>query len=309
MSYQHKTLITDDLNAKIQEATAGDALYLAPGDYTVYSGEIIINKSITIRGLYPYDKPLLHVKFKLASGLANLSLIDLNIAGKDSQGIVMADAYAITLGDANTTYGDVLISGCEVHDFDRSLIYGSVSGSKLNSFTVENSIVKNVNITAGADFIDFRTVYVGAINLKNSTFNSCSIGRDFVRVDAASGFSGTGLTTNVLIDGCTLYNVSSGVAGKRILYIRFVSNASTVKNSIFANTIAIYSNQATTSSPTFQNNNYFGADGLITTNTKYDSSTSLTTLDPGFTNAASGDFTISNQTLKDNLIGDPRWIK
>lgn len=300
---------TDDLNAKIQEATAGDALYLAPGDYTVYSGEIILNKSITIRGLYPYDKPLLHVKFKLASGLANLSLIDLNIAGKDSQGIVMADAYAITLGDANTTYGDVLISGCEVHDFDRSLIYGSVSGSKLNSFTVENSIVKNVNITAGADFIDFRTVYVGAINLKNSTFNSCSIGRDFVRVDAASGFSGTGLTTNVLIDGCTLYNVSSGVAGKRILYIRFVSNASTVKNSIFANTIAIYSNQATTSSPTFQNNNYFGADGLITTNTKYDSSTSLTTLDPGFTNAASGDFTISNQTLKDNLIGDPRWIK
>lgn len=301
---------TDDLNAKIQDAAPGDALYLAPGDYTAYSGEIILNKSITIRGLYPYDKPLLHVKFKLASGLANLSLIDLDISGKDAEGLVLADAYAISLGDANTIYGDVLISGCVVHNFDRSLIYGSAAASKLNSFTVENSIVKNVNITAGADFIDFRTAYVGAVNLINSTFDSCSSGRDFVRVDAASGLSGTGLTTNVLIDGCTLYNVSSGVASKRILYIRFISNAITVKNSIFANTLAIYSNQATTSSPVFQNNNYFGADGLITTtNTKYDSSTSLTTLDPGFTNAATGDFTISNQTLKDNVIGDPRWIK
>ncbi len=306
-----KTVVkpTDDLSQKIANAASGDILVLEPGDYTVYSGEVVLNKSITIRGQYTYDKPLLHVKFKLSSGLANLSLIDLDISGKDAQGIVLTDAYAISLGDANTTYGDILVSGCKVHDFDRSLVYGSVSGSKLNSFTVENTIVKNVNITAGADFIDFRSAYVGAINLKNSTFDSCSIGRDFVRVDAAAGFTATGLTTNILIDGCTLYNVSSNVAGKRILYVRFVSNAITVKNSIFANTIAIYSNQATTSSPVFLNNNYFGADGLITTNTKYDSSTSFTTLDPGFANAATGDFTISNQTLKDNNIGDPRWIE
>ena len=33
------------------------------------------------------------------------------------------------------------------------------------------------------------------------------------------------------------------------------------------------------------------------------------TLDPGFTDAANGNFKVSNQTIIDNEIGDPRWRK
>ena len=69
----------DDLNAKINEAASGSILVLMPGDYTVFTGEIVLNKSITLRGLRSYDKPKLHVKFTLNAGTSNLSLIDLDL--------------------------------------------------------------------------------------------------------------------------------------------------------------------------------------------------------------------------------------
>jgi hypothetical protein len=94
----------------------------------------------------------------------------------------------------------------------------------------------------------------------------------------------------------------------RILYVRFQANKITVRNNLFAETDAYYSNQSRTDpSPTFENNNYFNAAGFYTNNTVYDNSGTYTTLNPGFVDAASGNFKITDQTLLDNLVGDPRW--
>lgn len=294
---------TDDLFQKIADAASGDVLILEPGDYTAQSGNIILEKSISLVGLRSFDKPKLNVTFSLASGTSNLSLTNLDLSGAG-----ITNSSVLTITGASSTYGDLLINGCTIHDYTRALIGGSVSASKINSFTVENSILTNVNTNVGADFIDFRNIHVTSVTLKNSTFDKCSASRDFVRIDAASGFSGTGLTTTVLIDACTIHN-STMLSTNRILYVRFLSNVLTVRNTLFANTAAIYSNQANTANPTFLNNNYFNSTGLHTTATKFDNSGTFSLLDPGFTNAATGDFTISNQTLKDNLIGDPRWIE
>ncbi|PIF31221.1 uncharacterized protein DUF5123 [Flavobacterium sp. 9] len=299
---------TDDLNAAIAAAPAGSILVLMPGDYQVFKDEIVLNKAITIRGLRAGDKPLLHVRFTLTAGTGNLSLIDLDV-----EGTTIGDTNFITVSGTNTTYGDILISGCTIHDYLRALVYGNAATSKVTSFTVENTTVKNVNTNAKADFIDFRNTYVANIVVKNSTFNTCSVGRDFVRVDAVAspnGFSGTGLTTNVLIDSCTLYNVSNNSTPKRILYLRFASNKSIVRNTLIASTTAIYTNQAGTDLPVFNKNYYYQAPGFMDasiTNNKIDASG--TTANPQFKDAANGDFTIGNQTLKDNAIGDPNWIK
>jgi len=106
-----------------------------------------------------------------------------------------------------------------------------------------------------------------------------------------------------------LYNVSNLAAPKRILYVRFLDNASTVKNTLIAGTSAIYTNQANTEQPVFSKTYYYNAasfmDATIPLN-KIDASG--TTADPQFVNAASGDFTVKNQTLIDNQIGDPRWL-
>ncbi len=292
----------DDLAEAITVANPGDVLLLTPGDYTVNVGEtIVLNKSISIKGLYPYDKPKLHVAFNLQSGATDVELVDLDLNGT---GTTTLDR-PFNLGTAGVAYGSVKISGCNIHDFGPQLIYGNVAAT-LDLFSVDNSII--TNFSGGGDFIDFRLAYVKEVKLTNSTFNNCSPARDFVRLDAAGGYSGGSLTSTVLIDHCTFYGVSAG-GSNRILYVRFVSNVLTVQNSLFASANGIYSNQAATSQPTCANNNYFEAPGYFTVagSNKIDVSGTHTTLNPGFANAAAGDFTISNQTLLDNEVGDPRW--
>jgi hypothetical protein len=296
---------TDDLFQKITDAPSGSLLVLEPGNYTAQTGNITLAKSITLRGLRSFDKPLLNVTFSLASGTSNLSLIDLDLSGA---GIINASVLTVT--GASSTYGDFLISGCKVHDYTRSLIAANATAAKINSFTVDNSIVTNVNTNIGADFIDFRNTYAANVTLKKSTFNNCSTSRDFIRMDAATALSGTGLTSTVLIDGCTIYG-STMIATNRILYVRFLNNLLTVRNTLFASTLALYSNQAATATAAFSNNNYFNSANLNLASpvSPVKSDATGKALDPGFTSAATGDFTISNQTLKDNLVGDPRWIK
>lgn len=296
---------TDDLNAVIAAADAKATLVLMPGNYQVFKGEIILTKPITIRGLRAGDKPKLHVRFSLNSGATAVSLIDLDLNGDGT----LSDA--VKYNEVSTGFDALLISGCTIHDFTKALVAQSLTGiTKVVSVTIENSVVTNV-LTNQGDFIDFRTAHLGSLVLKNSTFSNCATARDFIRIDAAANLSGTGLETNILIDGCTISNKAM-LASNRILYVRFVKNTSTVKNSIFETGPALYANQAGTAQPTFLNNNYFNSTALHTAGAaavKYDSSGSFTTLDPKFTNSAQGDFTIGNQTLKDNNVGDPHWIK
>lgn len=296
----------DDLNAKVAQAPAGSRLLLMPGVYQT-TGEVIVNKTLIFRGVRPENKPKLTVKFTLANNPANtgetvsLSLIDLDLNGKTLTGgaIAISSAQAVPLGD-------VLIRACYVHDFPSQLMYGNAA-ARLKSFTVDNSIIKNVNTASGADFIDFRTTYVENVTLTKSTFDTSS-SRDFIRLDAAAGFSGGNLVSNVVIDGCTIYAPALPIAS-RILYARFATNVLAVRNTLFAVGLAVYTNSAATSAPGFGNNNNFNSSNLKLAGSNNRPDTAATTLDPQFTNAAAGDFTIGNQTLKDNAIGDPRWIK
>lgn len=293
----------DNLATVIAAAEDGATLVLFPGDYTVNAGtSIALNKSISIKGQLPNNKPMIHVQFTLASGAVNVEFKDIDMDGDGT----LANVFEYT--SAGFDYGTLSISGCNIHDYTSRLIYGNVA-SKVAGLTVDNSILTNVDVANGGDFIDFRLTYLANVTLTNSTFANCAPGRDFVRLDAAAGYTGTGLTSTVLIDHCTFYGVSN--TQDRILYVRFNANTSTVRNSLFAATDGYYTNQAATTQPTCQNNNYFNAPGFFTpayvTNAKVDISGNHTTLDPGFVNAAAGNFTITNQTLKDNAVGDPRW--
>ncbi|KQB39106.1 DUF5123 domain-containing protein [Flavobacterium sp. L1I52] len=294
---------TDDLLQKIADAASGDVLVLEPGDYTAQVGTVSLAKSITLRGLRSFDKPKLKLGFLVNPGLANLSLIDLDLTGNAAYTDVIKFEAAMTCGD-------ILISGCEIRDYNRSLITVNSLAVKMNSFTVENSIISKGTTTSG-DFIDLRSGFVASLMLKNSTFNDCVNGRDFIREDngSSNSFTGTGLTSNISIESCTLY-LPRMTNSNRILYVRLATNTSTVNKNLFIDTPAIYSNQSTTTDPVCNSNNYYNSPNLFSsTIAKYDKSSNYTTLDPQVLSKATGDFTISNQTLKDNLIGDPRWIK
>lgn len=303
---------SDNLNDVVANAPAGALLILKPGDYRTFTNsEIILTKKVAIIGLYDFNMPKLHVKFTVNPGSFDASLINL-----DLEASTLTNPSVLTFSNTEGSFGNILLKGCTIHDFTRSLIAGGNNSKNIvNSVTIDNCIVTNVNTNAGADFIDFRLTYVKDIIVKNSTFNACSVSRDFIRADAGSTFSAVGNKTNVVLQNCTLNNVSnsavvSPTAGKRILYLRFDSNSSTVSNNLITNTMALYSNQPTTVAPIYNKNYYFNAPGFkdsAIVNNLVDAAGVVA--DPQYVNAVSGDFTVKNQTLIDNNIGDPRWIK
>lgn len=294
-------LPTDNLFQMITDAAPGDILLLEQGDYTAQTGTITLNKPITIQGLRVDFKPVLNVNFLIVDGATDVNLIDLELKGNAPT--LFTDVVRFNTAGS---YNSLLVKGCVIHDYDRSLIGGNVSGATVNNVTVEDCIVTNV-VTNGGDFIDFRTTNALNITVKTSTFKNCAPARDFFRVDAAGALNGTGQTVNVLLEECTLYGVCNNT--NRITYVRFNANDITIRRNIFAQTTGYYSNQSSTdASITFENNNYFNAPGFYNAaNLRYDITTNYTTLDPEFTNVTEGNFHISNQSLIDNQIGDPRW--
>lgn len=303
----------DNLSTVIAAAKEGDALVLFPGNYLAYSGLITINKSISIKGLYPSNKPIIHVQFVMESGVKKVEIKDLEMSGIYTDPLTSLAAVLSHAFQYNTTgvsYGSLDVAGCNIHDYDKSLFAGSASiASSITSISMLNCIATNI-LTNAADCIDFRAGYVGSLSLKNSTFVNCAPARDFVRLDNTSA-AFPGLVSKVEIDHCTLYKVSNDAA-RRILYVRFVTNTLKVTNTIIAETTGYYTNQSSSTQPECSMNNYYNAPGFITggsavAGAKFDLSTNSTVLNPGFVDASKGNFKLTNQTLIDNSVGDPRW--
>ncbi|WP_194765972.1 DUF5123 domain-containing protein [Tamlana sp. I1] len=300
------TLVTvdDDIFQKIADAAPGDILLFEKGDYSAQTGLVELDKSITIQGLRTDFKPQLKLAFSLIDGAADVSLIDLDLTG-DGSGIDSNND--VVRYNAAGNYNSLTIEGCIIRDYNKSFIAGDVSNALIQTVTVNNCIVTDV-WTNGGDFIDFRNSNIYNVTVTNSTFNNCAPGRDFIRIDE-KGTTGTGLNCNVIFESNTLYGCSND-SSKRLMYVRFNSNTFTSKNNLITNTVSEgYSDQSKTDpNPTFGNNNYFNAAGFYDTTQRVFDSTG-TKEDPGFADAATGDFKVSNQNLIDNLVGDPRWLK
>ncbi|WP_037348897.1 DUF5123 domain-containing protein [Sediminibacter sp. Hel_I_10] len=300
------TLVTpsDDLFQMVADAAPGDVLVLESGDYTSQTGTLVIDKSLTLRGLLSFEKPLLKLSISIVAGATDVSLIDLDLTGDAD--LELTDMVRYSGAD---NYNSLLVSGCNVHDYGRSFIAGNETDAVVQTITVENSIVTNV-LTSGGDFFDFRNSDVLNVNFTTSTFNNCAPGRDFFRIDASGTTNGLA-TCNILLENCTLYACSNS-SSRRLFYVRFDANDITSRNNLITDTeIEGYSdNSATDESITFQNNNYFNAPTLYDSSVaRYDDSTSFTTLDPGYTDVANGDFSVANQSLIDDNVGDPRWLQ
>lgn len=91
------------------------------------------------------------------------------------------------------------------------------------------------------------------------------------------------------------------------LYVRYVGNVINWTNNIVSNTGAVWSNQSKTGVPTFQNNVYFNcaklnvADVEGKTNMFADEAGKVE--DPEYKDAAKGDFTIGNESIKKLGVG------
>ncbi len=294
----------DDLVAIIEGASANDVFALMPGEYVV-DGNININTTVGIVGARSSDKPTIigaNLRMKSGSGLQLKDLIMNGATAPDgNQAIVYDDDLPAGV------YGAVTIENCNISKYVKGIFY-------VNKVALIESVTFNGNILfdiecAGGDFIDFRAGMTKNFVFKNNTAYNSALARDFFRMDAGGSTNFPAENSIITIENNTFYNVSN-TAGKRIAYVRLATHEISFKKNIFAETVALYSNQSTTNVVIFDKNNYFNAPNFLDSEAKvYDVGSSYTTVNPGFANPSKGDFTISHEDLKYDQIGDPRWIK
>jgi len=291
---------SDNLATVFGSANAGDVFALMPGTYNV-NAEVIISKSISIKGAKPSSKPVVNgLVFKLR-GNAGLSLKDLNLTGA---GATVSNQAIIYDEASDNPYGALSVQDCEIQNYDKGMLYVNVK-ARIEAVTFSGNIFKNITGTGG-DFIDFRNGIANTLLFENNTVYNSVEARDLFRMDGGGSTNFPGVMSVITIRTNTFYGVSKA---NRFLYIRLASHQIHFTKNLVAETGGYHTNQASTTITTMSNNNYYNAPNFTasaTSGAKNDTGP-FTTLNPGFANPAAGNFTISNVDLKANGIGDPRW--
>jgi hypothetical protein len=295
----------DNLATLIANANVGDVFALFPGSYNI-NADLLITKTISIKGAKPSDKPIIKGAVFRMKANAGLSLKDLDIEGTGAldgnQTIVYTDA-------SDAAYGNLSIENSNIKNYVKGFIYVNVK-ALIESVTIKGNLISNIECNGG-DFIDFRTGLAKTLNFSNNTVYNSVIARDFFRMDPTGSTNFPAFTSIINVATNTLNGICNGAAN-RLFYVRLAKHEIYSSKNILANSGGILTNQASTIivPANFTANNYFNAAtymaGSATSGAKYDTGT-FTILNPGFTNAAAGNFTISQSDLRANGVGDPRW--
>lgn len=297
-----------ELNVALAGVQGGEVFALAPGTYDFAGTQIVVPKSVSFVALNAAQKPVItNTSFSVGVD-ASLKLKNIIVDGGDLTATTTAN-YLVNY-TASGNYGDFEADGCIIRNFKAGIV-ANTSGSSATVPAIISSIKFNNNLlynfgTAG-DYIDFRAVgYPLKFDFTNNTVYGMGQ-RDFVRMDAITIPAGSKVLINISTN--TLYNISD-IVSRRVFYVRLAtaSHEITFTKNLIANSAALLANQAATNLVNVSGNNYFNAPNMTAgTGSNVKNDTNGTALDPGFTNAAGANFTISNATLKVNGVGDPRW--
>ena len=301
----------DDLRTMIEAAEDGEVFALFGGKYGFPDSEeegktsaAKVTKSIVIKGIYPTNIPVIQGRFEIYDG-ASLEINQVIIDGSTNS----TTDQAFNFKTADVTYPQLLVQNSEVCNFGKGVYYLNVAAT-VSKLEFNNTLIHGIECDGG-DMFDCRKGRIDALNFINCTmYNSCAA-RDFIRYDDASSLGGSPVVT---VDGCTIDGCANG--GKRLLYVRYKGNSIVWKNNLVTNTGAVWSNQAKTGVPEFQNNAYFNCSKLNVLDGADGGKTNLfidelgkPVDDPKYKDAANGDFTIGNEDVSKLKVGASRWYK
>jgi len=302
---------TDDLGALIESAEDGAVLALFGGTHVIKSDDVEnpdkagcakVCKSITIKGIYPTNVPVIQGRFEILDG-AGLSMNQIVLDGSNNA----TSDQAFNYKTASVEYGTLDIQNTEIKGYEKGLYYLNVAAT-IESIKFDNCLIHDIECNGG-DLFDARKGLIRALTISNSTIYDCAKSRDFIRMDKNSGSYTE--TSVINLENCTINNVCNSTAKKRFFYVRFNPAEINMSNCIVSNTLAVFSNQSSTPTPTFLNNCYSTVPNLqtldIANKVNYFIDDSGTTLDPQYKDAASGNFTVGNESVIKLKVGDPRW--
>lgn len=295
-----KIFPTDDFVATLATLNDGDIIALEPGDYTI-NADITIDKTITIQGYRPADKPQIQgLVIKLKAG-AGLTLKDVVLDGTGN-----SSGNQTILYDQDATFGELTVENSEIKNYVKGILYVN-KVARIPKITYSNNVIYNIECNGG-DFIDFRTGIANEFYFRNNTVYNSALARDLFRMDGGGSTNFPDVQSKIYIEQNTFHKVIDG-ANRRMLYIRLASHQIYFNKNIVSESLGMHSNQAPTTITQMQQNNYHASPnftGSTTSNAKNDTG-NFTQLNPEYNNAASGNFTVGNLDLKLNEIGAARW--
>lgn len=288
-----------NLAEELAKAKEGDAFVLLGSSYTL-TEDFELTKSISLTSIDPTNKPTISGgRFIFSSDVASFSMSNIIFDVENN--------YGNFLEAKGGSLGSLTLEGCEIKNTKNNMIYSNVAAN-FGTITVTNCIISNIG-DGGDGVFDIRKGTVASVTLTNSTITD--VKRTFIRIEVATDFTMT---------NCTLYNVATvDNANNRGLFSLAKGKTLKVENCLFygiglatptnVNSGVWGRSDKMKATATYANNYYFNCPNLWSNLYKGDYSSVATELDPQFTDAANGDFTVQSQDLKDNQVGDPRWLK
>ncbi len=295
----------DDWVTAITTAAPGSKVALAPGTYA--SDEtLVISSSVKIGAQDSGNLPIIQTNIHVKAG-ASLMLYQIILDGTGNE------MSAIDYKEAGN-YPELTLKGCEIRNFEsKSFLYANVA-AVVSKITIDNCLVHHIDTNNGQDFIDFRAGAWDDLTITNSTFYECAPKRDILRCDDHSSDISAKMQT--YINKCTFYNVGNGGSSHRFFYLRFAGNSNTFTYNIVANFINKrgFANSSAVGVPAYSKNYYYQCKNLMSQDSD-NTETGLVCFDTNgtalgenpFADPDNGDFTLKDEVLASELVGDPRW--
>lgn len=285
----------DDLVAMLTAATEGEVFAIMPGEYAL--GEFTVTKSIALKGVRPADKPIVKGSFTISSTVTSLGLNAIILDGNNSF------SFPFNANNANCKIDDITIVDCTIQDYTQRIIYSN-SASSIGDMTIRNSIIKNIG--TGGDTFDIRAGSFSSLTVENCTFTTGI--RSLLRMQ---------VTSDVAFKNCTFYKICTVDSKDNSGFFRISGGTLEVSKCLFVGTGVDSPTNASSgnwaksgnikATTTYSSNYYYDCKNIWVGQYTDSKAVDATEADPKFKDAANGDFTLGNEDLSYNKIGDSRW--
>lgn len=322
-------------NAVPENATKEMLCYdLEPGgNYTLSNNIDFGNKQVTLRTTNASNHAKLVFTGKASLKTATIfSLKNLDIDASQSMNPVISlsetpDEDTKGTGDYYIIKGAVTINGCNFTGVNNNLVYDGNKKYCLESLVINNTTVhltlSSETSVSGNAVIYFKGGFANTLQVANSTFwnNGNSNSKYFVQYNNSGRATRAGYSnSNVNFLNSTFYNIAkagqwanySGFQGQKCSWFDvekciFVDcgNKQVMQRILAGRETTAYGN-CIVKYNTYMFNGEFESNGGVIE--RFDPSGTAIEEDPGFKDAANGDFTVSGTAQIANKTGDPRWL-
>ena len=280
---------------------------------TLKAGKYDFTEDGTVSGIIELTAPLalegkgvveVTAGFKLLVGTTSFSANNITFNAVAKEGAAALGVLVEIPADTATQLSKIAITGCDIQNYAKSVLYGNGAGSKVDAFVFQKNLVHGFG--TGQGMIDIRKGEYGVINIsKNSFFNG---GRDFLRCD--KDIAGSIAVVNNTFAACSVG------AGNGLLWVRSCAGEDAavkyvVKKNLFLNidgTSVLAKTGATV--PGMSQNYFFNvAEGFFGGAINQETATAeggVLAEDPCAA-SATFDLKLTNTELRAADIGDPRW--